>query len=114
LNQKSPDDESRNGSTDAIFNAIFYAMTAKLSLDKAGRIIIPKAIREKLHLSAGTALQAEVVGDRIEITQIPSEIRLEKRGKRRVVVGTGPFDAVAAVAEAREDYLSRLDPHRAK
>ncbi len=89
-------------------------MATILSLDKAGRIIIPKAIREKLHLRPGTSLQAEVIGDRIELTQLPPEIRLEKKGKRRVVVGTGSFNAVEAVTEAREDYLSRLENPRSK
>jgi AbrB family looped-hinge helix DNA binding protein len=89
-------------------------MTTILSLDNAGRIIIPKAIRDKLHLGPGTSLQAEVIGDRIELTQVPPEIRLEKKGKRRVVVGTGPFNAAEAVAEAREEYLSRLEKPRSK
>lgn len=84
-------------------------MASTLSIDKAGRIVIPKAIREKLHLEPGSTLQAEVVGDRIELSPAPTELRLVRKGKRRVVVGTGPFDAVAAVAEAREEYLSRLD-----
>lgn len=103
-----------NGSRNAIFNAIFKTMTTILSLDRAGRIIIPKAIREKLHLVPGTSLQAEIIGDRIELTQVPPEIRLEKKGKRRVVVGTGSFDAVEAVAEAREDYLSGIGKPRSK
>lgn len=102
-----------NGSTNAISNAIFNAMTI-LSVDKAGRIIIPKAIREKLHLHPGTPLQVDVIDDRIQLTQVPPEIRLEKRGKRRVVVGTGAFDATEVVAEAREDYLSRLKQPRSK
>ncbi|RFC48372.1 MAG: Bifunctional DNA-binding transcriptional regulator of the YhaV-PrlF toxin-antitoxin module [Verrucomicrobia bacterium] len=89
-------------------------MRTILSLDSAGRIIIPKAIREKLHLGPGTSLQVEVIGDRIELTQVLPEIRLEKKGKRRVVVGTGSFDAVDAVAESREEYVSRLDKPRSK
>lgn len=89
-------------------------MTTILSLDSAGRIVIPKAIREKLHLGPGTSLQAEVIGDRIELTQVTPEIRLEKKGKRRVVVGTGSFDAVEALSEAREDYLSRIGKPRSK
>jgi AbrB family looped-hinge helix DNA binding protein len=81
-------------------------MATTLSIDKAGRIVIPKAIREKLHLEPGRTLLAEVVGDRIELSPAPTELRLVRKGKRRVVAGTGPFDAVA---EAREEYLSRLE-----
>jgi AbrB family looped-hinge helix DNA binding protein len=101
---------TRNGSPNTIINALFHSKATILSLDKAGRIIIPKAIREKLHL----ALQAEVIGDRIELTLLPPEIRLEKKGKRRVVVETGSFNAVEAVAEAREDHPARLEKSRSK
>lgn len=84
-------------------------MATTLSIDKAGRIVIPKAIREKLHLEPGRTLLPEVVGDRIELSPAPTELRLVRKGKRRGVVGTSPFDAVDAVAEAREEYLSRLE-----
>lgn len=89
-------------------------MTTTLTIDKAGRIVVPKAIREKLRFEPGSTLQAEVVGDRLELSLAPSPLRLVRKGKRRVVVGTGPFDAVAAVAEAREEYLSRLDSPSSK
>lgn len=84
-------------------------MATTLSIDKARRIVIPKAIREKLHLEPGRTLLAEVVGDRIELSPAPTELRLVRKGKRRVVAGTGPFGPFDAVAEAREEYLSRLE-----
>ena len=40
-------------------------MTAKLTLDKLGRIVLPKPVRDKLQLDAGDQLDLESTGDRI-------------------------------------------------
>jgi AbrB family looped-hinge helix DNA binding protein len=84
------------------------AMTTTLTLDKAGRVVIPKRIRERMHLRAGSRLRVELVGDRLEISHEPDEVQIERRGKRRVIVGWEGFDAAQAVQEAREEQLERL------
>ncbi len=83
-------------------------MTAMLTVDRAGRVVIPKRIREKMHLREGSRLRAELVGDRLEISPEPAEVQIEWRGKRRVIVGWEGFDAAKAVQEAREEHLNRL------
>lgn len=40
--------------------AIFFAISISLSIDKAGRVVLPKEIRAKLHLQPGDILDAEV------------------------------------------------------
>jgi AbrB family looped-hinge helix DNA binding protein len=57
----------------------------RTTIDKAGRIIIPAAIRERARLKPGTEL--EVVADDIAIHLIPTapEPRLERRGRRLIV-----------------------------
>jgi AbrB family looped-hinge helix DNA binding protein len=83
-------------------------MKAKLTVDKAGRVVIPKGIREKMHLREGSCLRMELVGDRLELSHEPDDVQLERRGKRRVIVGWEGFDAAQAVQEAREEHLDRL------
>ena len=83
-------------------------MTTTLTVDKAGRVVIPKRIREKMHLQEGSRLRVELVGDRLEISHEPDEVQLERQGKRRVIVGWEGFDAAKAVQEAREEHLERL------
>lgn len=51
-------------------------MTTRLIIDKAGRVVIPKPLREALHLEAGDALEMESAGERITM---------------RPVRGTGPL-----------------------
>lgn len=87
-------------------------MKVTLTVDKAGRVVIPKEIREKMHLRNGSRLRLELVGDRLELSHEPDEVQLERRGGRRVIVGWEGYDAVQAVQEAREEHLDRLARNR--
>jgi AbrB family looped-hinge helix DNA binding protein len=51
-------------------------MNTRLVIDKAGRVVIPKPLREELHLQAGDALEMESSGEQITL---------------RPVRGTGPL-----------------------
>ncbi len=84
-------------------------MTAILTLDTAGRFVLPKLMRDKMHLRPGSKLRADIVGDKIGMEVEASEVKLVKRGKRRVIVGWEGFDAVKAVSEMREGQVARLD-----
>jgi AbrB family looped-hinge helix DNA binding protein len=89
-------------------------MNATITIDKAGRIIIPKTFRDRLNLREGSKLKVDLIGDRLEMSQEAEVVHLKKLGKRRVVVGWEGFDAVAAVKEMREDQTLRLTPRSAK
>lgn len=84
-------------------------MSTTITLGKAGRIVVPKSVRDLLHLREGSRLRLDVVADKLEVTPEADEVSIEKRGKRRVVVGWKGFDAAKAVTAAREEYLERLD-----
>ena len=53
-------------------------MTTKLTLDKAGRIVLPKALRDQMQLGAGDTLQLESEGERITLRPIRPKVALKK------------------------------------
>jgi AbrB family looped-hinge helix DNA binding protein len=53
-------------------------MTAKLTLDRAGRVLIPKSLRQKLRLGPGDALQLNSEGDEITLRPVRAKALLKK------------------------------------
>jgi AbrB family looped-hinge helix DNA binding protein len=82
-------------------------MNARLSIDKAGRVVIPKPLREKLHLEPGDSLEMESAREQITL---------------RPVRGTGPLSKEHGVwvfhsgqplpASATDEMLERLREER--
>jgi AbrB family looped-hinge helix DNA binding protein len=58
----------------------------KTTIDRAGRLVVPKRIREEAGLSPGSELTIRVADGRIEIEPAPLEVRLVKRGRLTVAV----------------------------
>lgn len=52
--------------------------SVKLTLDRAGRVLIPKALRQELHLGPGDALQLESAGDEITLRPVRPQALLKK------------------------------------
>lgn len=53
-------------------------MTTKLTVDKAGRIVLPKPVRERLRLEAGDALHLEIDGEQISLSPVRPKVLLKK------------------------------------
>jgi AbrB family looped-hinge helix DNA binding protein len=55
----------------------------RTTIDMAGRVVIPKPLREQLGFSPGTELELDAVDGRLEVTA-PSRVRVEEgpRGPR--------------------------------
>lgn len=74
----------------------------RTTIDAAGRLVVPKPLREQLGLAAGTELHLEAVDGKLEVT-VPSRVRLEEtdRGPRLVADGPAMLDSdqVRAVTE---------------
>lgn len=84
-------------------------MTATVTLDKTGRFVIPKPMREQLQLRAGSKLRLAVLDDRIEISEEAPEAEIvRKKDGLRAVMGWKGFDAAKAVREMRSDQVARL------
>ena len=56
------------------------------AIDKAGRIVIPKPLRDRLGLSSGRAVEIQERGGRIEIEPVATSMSLVKRRGGRVAV----------------------------
>ena len=84
-------------------------MRMTITLGKAGRLVVPKPIRDQLHLREGTRLRIEAGDDAFSCTAEDDPVRIERRPDGLpVVVGWEGFDAAKAVKEAREEHVSRL------
>ena len=53
-------------------------MTVNLTLDKAGRLVLPKPLRDRMQLAPGTVLQLECEGERIALRPVRSKATLAK------------------------------------
>jgi len=85
-------------------------MSQTITIDQAGRIVLPKEVRNRLNLGPGTRLMLDVVAQRIELTPQPqadAELVVTP-GKRTVLRPTGKaFDAAAATRAEREAQARR-------
>ena len=79
------------------------------TIDKAGRVVIPAAIREKAGLRAGTALEVTVDETGIRIERVAPGPKLVKIGRRLVARPTAPADQRPSidVAVVIEDERNR-------
>lgn len=75
-----------------------------LTVDGAGRVVLPSATRRRLNLGPGSKLRLAVVAERIELTpEAPAEPALILAASRRRVLppSGGVSDAAAAVRDER-------------
>jgi AbrB family looped-hinge helix DNA binding protein len=66
----------------------------RTSIDSAGRLVVPKLLREELGFVAGTELELAAVDGRLEVS-VPSRVRLEDgpNGVRFVADAAAPLSA---------------------
>ncbi len=84
-------------------------MTMTITLGKAGRLVVPKPVRDRLHLREGTRLKVEVGEDAFSCSPEEDSVKIVRRPDGLpVVTGWEGFDAVKAVKAMREDHLRRL------
>ena len=78
----------------------------KATLDAAGRIVIPKALRQTLGLRPGQALDIRAGDGRLEIEIAATPMQLKKRGKGVVAVPDAELPALTA--QQVRDTLERV------
>ena len=74
-----------------------------LKVDKAGRVILPKPLRDRLGLRAGSDL---------EIQEIPEGVVLKPAGRRPSLVRKGSFLVHTGEIPAGYDILKAIDEDR--
>ena len=73
----------------------------KSTIDSAGRIIVPKALRDALGLKPGQPLEIRAGDGRLEIEVAPTRMSLKRRGKGVVAVPEAELPPLTA-DEVRE------------
>ena len=74
----------------------------KTAIDRAGRVLIPKRIRERAALEPGTELDARYEGGRIVLEPRPLDVRIEKQGRFFVAEPLQAIPAMPAHVVERE------------
>jgi AbrB family looped-hinge helix DNA binding protein len=80
------------------------AMKDTIKMDASGRLVLPRALRERLNLRGGAQLRADVVAGHIELVPVAAEDAavVVKKGGLAVLKRTGVVtDAAAAVMSER-------------
>ena len=87
----------------------------EVTVDKYGRIVIPKAVRERLGLKAGSTLELGVEPteggtEAIALRSASQEPVLQRKGRVLVHTGTAdhPLDPVEAVYRSRQERIQKL------
>jgi AbrB family looped-hinge helix DNA binding protein len=72
-------------------------MKMTLTLDKAGRVVLPKTLRGELHLEPGDTLELESEGERMTLRPVRTASPLRKEQGVWVFRGGKKLSAAAAV-----------------
>ena len=87
---------------------IFNGMT--LTMDKAGRVILPKPLRDRLGLHAGSSLEVIESAEGVVLKPVEEEPSMVKEGNTWVFTGKLPpgYDVLRAVEDDREERMRYL------
>jgi AbrB family looped-hinge helix DNA binding protein len=78
----------------------------KSTIDAAGRIVVPKALRNALGFSAGQLLEIRATDGKLEIEIASTPVTLKKRGKGVVAIPATKMPALSA--EQVRETLERI------
>lgn len=78
--------------------------TVQTTIDSAGRLVLPKAIREEAGILPGMTLRITVQEGKVEIEPLPGEVKIVQRGPLWIAV---PAEAGPALSEETVDQVLR-------
>ena len=82
-------------------------MATKLTLDKAGRVVLPKPLRDRLQLAAGDTLHLESEGERITLRPVRQNVMLKKELGVWVYQGQPSDDSIPDLIDRVRDNRIR-------
>ena len=81
-----------------------------ITIDAAGRVVVPKHIREQLNLLAGTELEIDVAGEWLQLRKVESAPALVR--KKGILVhhgdGSAAVDTAAFIRSERDARSRRI------
>ena len=77
-------------------------MTSRLTLDKAGRIVLPKPMRDELQLQAGDAIEIESTGEELTLRPVRGQGGIHKKQGVWVFQAGDPLTQAETEAVRRE------------
>jgi AbrB family looped-hinge helix DNA binding protein len=83
-------------------------MKRTLSIDRAGRVVLPKQLREHFNLSPGSQLEIAVGPDHLELKPMKTTAMLRQKSKLWVHHGHAQTPLNQAVASLREERLRAI------
>jgi AbrB family looped-hinge helix DNA binding protein len=89
-------------------NGNMNGMKDTVQIDQAGRLVLPKRLRDSFRLKTGDTLAIGVKGDAIELRPTKPGFRLERINGVLVLAGDTSLPARDWVAEAREERMDEL------
>jgi AbrB family looped-hinge helix DNA binding protein len=90
-------------------NGIFDGMNMDVQIDSAGRVVLPKKVRERFRLHGGDRLILEIRGDAIQLRPQQSTARWERvNGVLVLVSETSLPEGRDFVSESREERIEEI------
>ena len=80
----------------------------KTTVDRFGRVVVPKSMRDRLGLRAGSAIEIEESDGRLSLRPVEEQSSLAMKEGVLVFTGAAIGDLEVAVAADREQRVNRL------
>ena len=86
-------------------------MNTTITVDKAGRVVLPKPVRDELQLQAGDSLELEISGQEITLRPVRAKMRLHREDGMWVFTSDEPLPAnmveetIERVRREREEQI---------